>query len=149
MNFAEALKYFGPALLISIAYVDPGNCTNFFSLNLVSGDISAGLSGSYSLLWILALTTIFGFFFQKQAIVIGVVTGNDLSSLVKKGFKKKTAYLIWIMTELAIFSADIQEVLGASAAMKILFGIEIWKGILITRFITRNSFHSKFPSESF
>lgn len=62
----ELLKFFGPGLLISIAYLDPGN---------ISGDMEAGLSGKYSLLWLLLLSTLLGYFFQVKAMHLGLATG--------------------------------------------------------------------------
>lgn len=79
-SFRNFLKYFGPGLLISIAYLDPGNRNSkkkLFANNikkLVSGDLDAGKAAGYHLLWILFLSTLTGFFFQTLAINLGVVT---------------------------------------------------------------------------
>ena len=69
----------GPGLLISIAYLDPGN---------IAGDIEAGLQGKYSLLWILLLSTILGFFYQIYAINLGLFEKEDLSTLCRIHFTK-------------------------------------------------------------
>lgn len=81
-SFRNFLKYFGPGLLISIAYLDPGNrniSENYFlnkikKKQIVSGDLDAGKAAGYHLLWILFLSTLTGYFFQTLSINIGVVT---------------------------------------------------------------------------
>jgi len=73
-SFKELMKYFGPGLLVSIAYLDPGN---------LSGNIDAGYYGKYHLLWILFLSTALGFFFQNRAMMLGLVTGKDMAKLCR------------------------------------------------------------------
>jgi natural resistance-associated macrophage protein len=108
---------------MSIAYLDPGN---------IAGDLSAGVDGKYSLIWTLMWATALGFFYQTIASKIGVVTQRNLAKLCAEQFTKKTRYILWIMTETAIIGSDIQEVLGSATALKILFGIPVWGGALIT-----------------
>ena len=80
LSFLNFFRHFGPGLLISIAYLDPGNCTlkifekfyKFF-LILVSGDLEAGKAAGYNLLWLLMFSTIIGYFFQTLAINIGFI----------------------------------------------------------------------------
>jgi len=122
-NFRKMLSFVGPGLLMSIAYLDPGN---------IAGDLEAGVKGGYSLIWTLMWATILGHFYQVLAAKIGVVTQRNLAKLCAEQFTHKTRYILWIMTELAIIGSDIQEVIGSATALKIIFGIEIWVGALIT-----------------
>lgn len=64
---------------------------------------------------------------------IGVVTGNNLAELCRKGYKKRPVSIgLWIMTEIAIIGSDIQEVIGSAIALNILFGLPLWAGIVLT-----------------
>lgn len=76
--------------------------------------------------------TILGLFYQSIAARIGVVTQRNLAKLCAEQFPYRTRYILWIMTELAIIGSDIQEVVGSSIALNILFGIPIWVGAIIT-----------------
>lgn len=76
--------------------------------------------------------TILGLFYQSIAARIGIVTQRNLAKLCAEQFPYKTRYILWIMTELAIIGSDIQEVIGSSIALNILFGIPIWAGAIIT-----------------
>mmetsp|Transcript_2304 Transcript_2304/g.3943 ORF Transcript_2304/g.3943 Transcript_2304/m.3943 type:complete len:166 (-) Transcript_2304:1023-1520(-) len=117
------MSFVGPGFLMSIAYLDPGN---------IAGDLEAGIKGQYSLIWTLLWATILGLFYQAIAARIGVVTQRNLAKLSAEQFSKKTRYILWIMTELAIIGSDIQEVIGSATALKILFGIPIWVGSIVT-----------------
>ncbi|EAS05370.1 NRAMP (natural resistance-associated macrophage protein) metal ion transporter family protein (macronuclear) [Tetrahymena thermophila SB210] len=122
-SFRECLSYFGPGLLVSIAYLDPGN---------LAGDMDAGLNGKYHLLWVLFLATALGFVFQNRAMMIGLVSGKDMAKLCRYYYPRKMSILLWIMAEIAIIGSDIQEVLGSAIALQILFGLKLWIGVLLT-----------------
>ena len=92
------MSFIGPGFLMSIAYLDPGN---------IAGDLEAGVSGGYSLIWTLLWSTILGVFYQALAARIGVVTQRNLAKLCAEQFTKKTRYILWIMTEIAIIGSDI------------------------------------------
>jgi len=83
---------------MSIAYLDPGN---------IAGDLTAGITGRYSLIWTLFYATILGWFYQSLASKLGVVTQRNLAKLCAEQFSIKTRYILWIMTELAIIGSDI------------------------------------------
>ncbi|KAL4435104.1 hypothetical protein ABPG74_003597 [Tetrahymena malaccensis] len=122
-SLKEFFQYFGPGLLVAIAYIDPGN---------LAGDMDAGLNGKYHLLWVLFLSTLLGFFFQNRAMMIGLVTGKDMAKLCRYYYPKKMSVLLWIMAEIAIIGSDIQEVLGSAIALQILFGLKLWIGVILT-----------------
>ena len=116
-------KLLGPGILVAIAYLDPGN---------LAGDIEAGVKGGYHLLWVLMLSTLLGYFFQVYSIKIGLFTNKDLAKLCRKHFSPCQSILLWIMAEIAIIGADIQEVLGSAIALQILFNLPIWVGVLLS-----------------
>ena len=122
-NFTHFRQFIGPAILISIAYIDPGS---------LSGDLEAGTSGHYQLLWVLLCSSCYGLFFQIVSSRVGTVTGCDLSTLCSKSFRKWVSVLLWIFCEVGIMGSDIQQVIGSAIAMNILFGIPLWVGALIT-----------------
>jgi NRAMP (natural resistance-associated macrophage protein)-like metal ion transporter len=72
-----------------MAYLDPGN---------LAGDLTAGISGRYSLLWVLLLSTILGYYFQTFALQLGVVTGKDLATLCRETIPRTSRILLWLMT---------------------------------------------------
>ncbi|GMY28781.1 metal transporter Nramp2-like [Fagus crenata] len=117
----------GPGFLMSIAFLDPGN---------LEGDLQAGAIAGYSLLWLLMWATIMGLLIQLLSARIGVATGRHLAELCREEYPKWASLLLWLMAELALIGADIQEVIGSAIAIQILSNghVPIWAGVLITAF---------------
>eukprot|EP00742_Colponemidia_sp_Colp-10_P009305 GILJ01010136.1.p1 GENE.GILJ01010136.1~~GILJ01010136.1.p1 ORF type:complete len:526 (-),score=73.23 GILJ01010136.1:169-1746(-) len=122
-SFKKLWAFAGPGLLMSIAYLDPGN---------LEGDLQAGVVGGHQLLWILFWATCAGFLLQILAARLGVVTGKDLATICREEYPNWASKVLWVMTEIAIIGSDIQEVIGSAIAMNILFGLPIWAGVIIT-----------------
>jgi len=116
-------KYVGPAFLISMAILDPGN---------ISGDIALGQKTGFRLLWLLVVAGILCYEYQSIAIKLGVYTGKDLASLCKMYYTRSWCVFLWIMSEIALLAADTQEVLGTAIALNLLFGLNIYTGILFS-----------------
>jgi natural resistance-associated macrophage protein len=96
---------------MSIAYLDPGNSKkSMFSshLQLVAGDLDAGKTGGYRLLWTLLWATALGWFFQVLSARLGVVTQRNLAKICREQFPKRERVVLWLMTEIAIIGSDIQ-----------------------------------------
>jgi len=108
-------KVVGSAILISIACIDPGN---------LQSDIKVSQAMGYKSIWVLFFSHIMLYFFQEMAIMIGCQSSQDLGKQISQSYQKRTAYFIWFSAELAIIAADVQEILGASIALKLLFGID-------------------------
>jgi len=121
----KLMSFIGPGFLMSIAYLDPGN---------IAGDLEAGVSGGYRLIWTLMWATILGWYYQIISARIGVVTQRNLARVCKEQYSTHTRYILWIMTEIAIIGSDIQEVVGSATALNILFGLDLWVGALVTIF---------------
>lgn len=115
----------GPGFLMSIAYLDPGN---------LESDLQAGAVAGYSLLWLVMCATIMGLIFQLLAARLGVATSCDLAELCREEYPFWTRIVLWLMAEVAIVGADIQEVIGSAIALRILSVgyIPLWAGVLIT-----------------
>ncbi|CAE7548921.1 nramp1 [Symbiodinium natans] len=115
--------YVGPGWLMSLAYLDPGN---------LESDLQSGAFTGHSLLWVLLLCTVAGLILQILAARLAVVTGRDLAQTCRLGYPLPLSRLLWVMTELAIIGADIQEVVGTGIALQVLFGWPLWVGSLAT-----------------
>lgn len=122
IDFKVLWTYMGPGWLMSIAYLDPGN---------LEADLQAGAYAGYELLWVLMWCTFIGYILQVLASRLGVVTGRNLAQVCREEYGKKTVYLLWIMTEMAIIGSDIQEVLGGAIALNVLFGLALPIGTVL------------------
>ena len=115
--------YFGPALLISVGYMDPGNWGT---------DLSAGASYKYDLLWVVLAASVMAIFMQVISAKLGVVTGKDLAQCCRDWMPAWTRWPNWLMCELAIGACDLAEVLGSAVALNLLFHIPLFWAVLIT-----------------
>jgi NRAMP (natural resistance-associated macrophage protein)-like metal ion transporter len=115
----------GPGFLMSIAYLDPGN---------IESDLQSGATAGYALLWLLMWATIMGLLIQMLAARLGVATGRHLAELCRDEYPVWARMFLWIMTEVAIIGADVQQVIGSAIAFRILSNgyIPLWLGVLIT-----------------
>lgn len=115
----------GPGFLMSIAFLDPGN---------LEGDLQSGAIAGYSLLWLLLWATAMGLLVQLLAARLGVATGRHLAELCRDEYPSWARLLLWVMAELALIGADIQEVIGSAIAIKILSNgvLPLWSGVIIT-----------------
>ncbi|KAL4379651.1 hypothetical protein GQ457_02G015040 [Hibiscus cannabinus] len=117
----------GPGFLMSIAFLDPGN---------LEGDLQAGAIAGYSLLWLLLWATAIGLLIQLLSARLGVATGRHLAELCREEYPTWARLILWVMTELALIGADIQEVIGSAIAIKVLSNgaLPLWAGVVITAF---------------
>jgi manganese transport protein len=116
------LAFSGPAFLISVGYMDPGNWGT---------DIEAGSKYGYRLLWVLALSNLMAVLLQTLATRLGVVTGQDLAQACRVGYPRRAVLVLWVLCEIAIAATDLAEVIGAVIALKMLFGIPYAIGLII------------------
>ena len=96
-------KFLGPRLVVSIAYVDPGN---------FSTDLSAGSHYRFSLIWALLLAHVAGFVFQTMVTVVSLATGRDLAHECRCEYPRPVVYCLWLLTELASISSDMSYIMG-------------------------------------
>jgi manganese transport protein len=115
--------YVGPALLISVGYMDPGNW---------GSDLSAGASYKYGLLWVVAAASLMAIFLQVLSARLGVVTGKDLAQCCRDWYPAWTRWPNWLLCELAIGACDLAEVLGSAVALNLLFHIPVFWAVIIT-----------------
>ena len=123
--FRQWRAYLGPALLVSVGYMDPGNWGT---------SLQGGAQFKYGLLWVVAMSSVMAVFLQICAARLGIVAGKDLAQACRDYYPKWTRLPNWISTELAIAACDLAEVLGSAVAINLLFGIPLLWAVLITAF---------------
>ena len=115
--------YVGPAILISVGYMDPGNWGT---------DLQAGAQFKYGLVWVVGLASLMAIFMQVNSARLGVVTGKDLAQCCRDWYPAWTRWPNWLMCELAIGACDLAEVLGSAVALNLLFHIPLLWAVIIT-----------------
>src|SRR5437868_14958331 len=113
----------GPAFLVSVGYMDPGNWGT---------DLQAGAQYRYDLLWVVALSSLMAVIMQILSARLGVVTGKDLAQACRDHYPAWTRWPNWLACEAAIGACDLAEVLGSAVALNLLFGIPLFWAVLIT-----------------
>ena len=126
-NFSTLLSFLGPAVIASVAYMDPGN----FATN-----IQAGAQYHYNLLWVVLLANIIAMLFQSLSAKIGIVTGQNLPEVCRDEFPRNVVWVMWGVSEIAAMATDLAEFLGAAVGFALLFNISILYGMVITGVIT-------------
>ncbi|HUA67409.1 MAG TPA: Nramp family divalent metal transporter [Candidatus Saccharimonadales bacterium] len=119
----QMAAFFGPAVLVSVAYMDPGNWGT---------DLQGGAQFKYGLLWVVALASLMAIFLQVIAARVGVATGRDLAQCCHEWYPKWTRVPNWLMAEVAIIACDLAEVLGSAVALNLMFHIPILWAVIIT-----------------
>jgi manganese transport protein len=115
--------FVGPALLVSVGYMDPGNWGT---------DLQAGAQFKYGLLWVVALASLMAIFLQVSAARLGVVTGKDLAQCCRDWLPGWSRWPNWLLCEIAIGACDLAEVLGSAVALNLLFHLPLLWAVLIT-----------------
>ncbi|KQL51506.1 manganese transporter [Heyndrickxia shackletonii] len=122
-TWRKFLAFVGPGSLVAVGYVDPGNWAT---------SIAGGARFGYTLLSVILISNLMAILLQALSAKLGVVTGRDLAQATRDATGKKTAFCLWILSELAIIATDLAEVIGSAIALNLLFGIPLLIGILIT-----------------
>lgn len=123
----SVLHFLGPAFVISVAYIDPGN----FATN-----ISGGASYNYHLLWVILWSNLMAVFLQTLTAKLGIATGCNLPQLCGKVFSRKLNWCFWILAELAAMATDLAEFIGGAIGFQLLFHIPLTAAGLITAGLT-------------
>src|ERR1700753_2389411 len=117
------LPFLGPAVVTSIAYIDPGN----FATN-----IQAGARYGYRLLWVVVLANLVAMLFQGLSAKLGIVTGKNLAELCRDRFPNPLVIAMWIVSEIAAMATDLAEFLGGTIGLSLLLGLPLLAGMVIT-----------------
>src|SRR5215470_2472670 len=122
-SWRKLLRFAGPGLLVSVGYMDPGNWAT---------DIEAGARFGYALLFVVLLSGLSGILLQTLCARLGLAAGRDLARLCRERYPRPVVLALWLLAELAIVATDVAEVLGSALALKLLFGLPLWIGVLVT-----------------
>jgi manganese transport protein len=117
------LAFLGPAMLVSVGYMDPGNWAT---------DLEGGARFGYQLLWVLAVSNLIALLLQTLCARLGVVSGLDLAQACRALYPRPAVYALWVLCEIAIIACDLAEVIGSAVALNLLFGIPVVWGAAIT-----------------
>jgi manganese transport protein len=117
------LAFVGPAVVASIAYMDPGN----FATN-----IQAGAKYGYGLLWVVLLANLIAMLFQALSAKLGIVTGRNLAEMCRDHFSQPVVWTMWVISEVAAMATDLAEFLGGAIGLSLLFSIPLFYGMIVT-----------------
>ncbi|MGO9398036.1 MAG: Nramp family divalent metal transporter [Xanthobacteraceae bacterium] len=119
--------FVGPAVIASIAYVDPGN----FATN-----IQAGAKYGYGLLWVVLLANLIAMLFQALSAKLGIVTGRNLAEMCRDHFPRPLVWGMWVVSEIAAMATDLAEFLGGAIGLSLLFHMPLLAGMIVTGIVT-------------
>jgi manganese transport protein len=117
----------GPAYLVSVGYMDPGNWAT---------DLEGGSRFGYALIWVILMSNMMAVLLQTLSARLGIVTGKDLAQACRSEYPKFTSVVLWILCEIAIAAMDLAELLGTILGLNLLFGLPLLWGAMITLFDT-------------
>src|SRR6186713_1920137 len=117
------LAFLGPGYLVSVGYMDPGNWAT---------DLAGGSKFGYTLLSVILLSNLMAILLQSLAARLGIVTDRDLAQACRATYSRPVNFALWLICEAAIIACDLAEVIGTAIALKLLFGIPLIGGALIT-----------------
>src|SRR5215475_6201032 len=121
------LAFAGPAVVASIAYMDPGN----FATN-----IQAGAKYGYGLLWVVLLANLIAMLFQALSAKLGIVTGRNLAEMCREQFPQPVVFAMWVVSEVAAMATDLAEFLGGAIGLALLFHMPLLAGMIVTGLAT-------------
>ena len=119
----KALAFAGPGYLVAVGYMDPGNWAT---------DLGGGAKFGYTLLSVILLSNLMAMLLQALSAKLGIVSGRDLAQACRESYSKPVSFALWVVCEIAIAACDLAEVLGSAVALKLLFGLPLLAGVVIT-----------------
>lgn len=125
--WAAFFKLIGPAVVVSVAYVDPGN---------IATNVQAGARYGYTLLWVALLASFIAMFFQALSAKLGIVTGRNLAELCRDHLPYPLVVAIWLVSELAAMATDLAELIGGALGVSLLLHLPLLAGMVVTALAT-------------
>ncbi len=119
----KIFAFAGPGYLVAVGYMDPGNWAT---------DIGGGSKFGYTLLSVIVISNLMAMLLQALSAKLGIVTGRDLAQACREQYSRRTSFALWVLCEIAIAACDLAEVLGSAVALKLLFGLPLLAGVIIT-----------------
>ncbi len=121
------LAFAGPAVIASIAYIDPGNYAT---------NIQAGARYGYQLLWVVLVANLIAMLFQAMSAKLGIATGKNLAEHCREQFPRPVVWAMWVVSEIAAMATDLAEFLGGAIGLSLLLHIPLLAGMAITALVT-------------
>jgi manganese transport protein len=121
-RWRRLLAFAGPAFMVSVGYMDPGNWGT---------DLEAGSRFGHRLLWVLLMSNGMAILLQSLATRLGIVTGRDLAQACRESYPRRSAWALWGLAEVAIAACDLAEVIGTVIALNLLFGLPYLWGLAV------------------
>jgi manganese transport protein len=122
-GWRKALAFMGPAYLVSVGYMDPGNWAT---------DIAGGSKFGYALIWVLLMSNLMALLLQSLSARLGLVRQLDLAQASRSTYSRPVNFCLWILAEIAIAACDLAEVLGMAIGLQLLFGLPLIWGVSLT-----------------
>lgn len=122
-GWRKILSFLGPAYLISVGYMDPGNWAT---------DLQGGSEFGYSLIWVLLMSNLMALLLQGLSARLGIVRSRDLAQANREAYPKRTNFILYGLAEIAIAACDLAEVLGMAIGIQLLTGLPLVWGVSIT-----------------
>jgi len=123
LSWSVALRMFGPAYLVAVGYMDPGNWAT---------DLAAGSRYGYGLLWVVAASSLMAMVLQSLCCRLGIATGLDLAQASRRLLPDAWRIPLWLLAEVAIVACDLAELVGSAIALQLLFGLPLPWGVALT-----------------
>ena len=125
-SFRRLLAFVGPAYMISVGYMDPGNWAT---------DLAGGSKFGYQLIWVLVMSNLIALLLQSHSVRLGVIAGKDLAQASRENYPRFVNLFLYLLAEIAIAACDLAEVIGMAIGLHLLFpGVSILMGVCITVF---------------
>lgn len=122
-GWRKILAFFGPAYMVSVGYMDPGNWAT---------DLAGGSQFGYKLIWVLLMSNLMALLLQSLSARLGIVRGRDLAQANRETYPKYINYALYGLAEIAIAATDLAEILGMAIGIQLLTGLPLIYGVLIT-----------------
>ncbi len=127
LGWKKVFSFLGPAYLISVGYMDPGNWAT---------DLQGGSKFGYTLIWVLLMSNLMALLLQGLSARLGIVRGRDLAQANREVYPKLINFTLYILAEIAIAACDLAEVLGMAIGIQLLTGLPLIWGVCLTIFDT-------------
>src|SRR5271154_7172677 len=127
VRWHSPLLFAGPAVIASIAYMDPGN---------IATNIQAGAKYGYALLWVVLIANVTAMLYQALSAKLGIVTGRNLAEMCRDHFPKPVVWGLWIVSEVAAMATDLAEFLGGAIGLSLILHIPLIAGMGVTAVLT-------------
>ena len=122
-GFKKLFSFLGPAYLVSVGYMDPGNWAT---------DLAGGSKFGYSLIWVLLMSNLMALLLQGLSVRLGIVRGRDLAQANRETYPKGVNFILYLLAEIAIVATDLAEVLGMAIGIQLLTGLPLIWGVSLT-----------------